>query len=77
MPKIIVTGAGSAQSNGVINCLLMDKSEELEIVGLGSDKYDLMLSPAHKKILMPHSTKDNYKEKLLKVLNEEKPDMIH
>lgn len=77
LAKIFVTGAGSAQSNGVINCLLTDKSEKLEIVGLGSDKYDLMLSPAHKKILMPHSTKDNYKEKLLKVLNEEKPDMIH
>lgn len=77
MTKIIVTGAGSAQSNGVINCLLMDKSENLEIIGLGSDKYDLMLSKAHKKILMPHSTKDNYQEKLLKVLNEENADMIH
>ena len=77
MVKIIVTGAGSAQSNGVINCLLMDKSEPIEIIGLGSDKYDLMLSHAHKKILMPHSTKDNYKEKLLSVLEKEKPDMIH
>ena len=57
MTKIIVTGAGSAQSNGVINCLLMDKSENLNIIGLGSDKYDLMLSKAHKKILVPHSTK--------------------
>lgn len=77
MTRIIVTGAGSAQSNGVINCLLMDRSEDLEIIGLGSDKYDLMLSKAHKKILMPHSTKANYQEKLLKVLNKEKPDMIH
>ena len=77
MVKIIVTGAGSAQSNGVINCLLMDKSEKVEILGLGSDKYDLMLSKAHKKILMPHSTKENYKEKLLQVLEKEKPDMIH
>ena len=77
MTKIIVTGAGSAQSNGVINCLLMDKSEDLEIIGLGSDRYDLMLAKAHKKYLMPHSTKPEYKEKLLNVLNKEKPDMIH
>lgn len=75
--KIFVTGAGSAQSNGVINCLRMDQSEPLEIIGLGSDPYDLMLSKAHKKYLMPHSTRPNYKEKLLKVLSLEKPDMIH
>lgn len=77
MTKIFVTGAGSAQSNGVINCLLMDNSEPLEIVGLGSDQYDLMLSKAHRKILMPHSTKTEYKETLLKILRNEKPDMIH
>lgn len=77
MTKVVVTGAGSAQSNGVINCLLMDKSERLDIVGLGSDKYDLMLSHAHRKYLMPHSTKPDYKEKLLTVLAHERPDMIH
>ena len=77
MAKIIVTGAGSAQSNGVINCFLADETEKNEIIGLGSDRYDLMLSKAHRKIFMPHSTKENYKEKLLKVLNNEKPDFIH
>lgn len=77
LAKIFVTGAGSAQSNGVINCLLADKDEDNFVVGLGSDMYDLMLCKAHKKILMPHSTKPDYKEKLLKVLRQEKPDMIH
>lgn len=76
MAKIIVTGAGSAQANGVINCLLMDKDEN-QIIGLGSDIYDLTLCKAHKKFLMPHSTSLNYKEKLLKILNSEKADMIH
>ena len=76
MAKIIVTGAGSAQSNGVINCLLMD-SEQHEIIGLGSDRYDLMLCKAHKKYLVPYSTNSNYKEVLLRVLRQEKPDMIH
>lgn len=76
MAKIIVTGAGSAQSNGVINCLRMDNSED-EIVGLGSDPYDLMLAKSHKKILVPHSTAPDYKRTLLSVLENEKPDMIH
>lgn len=76
MPKIMITGAGSAQSNGVINCLLMSHDKE-EIIGLGSDKAELMLSKAHKKYLMPHSTDPFYKERLLKVLSLEKPDMIH
>lgn len=76
MYKIIVAGAGSSQSNGVINCLLRD-SEENEIVGIGSDRYDLMMCNAHKKYLVPHSTKPEYKETLLKILEKEKPDMIH
>lgn len=76
MAKIMITGAGSAQSNGVINCLKMD-SEKNTIVGVGSDLYDLSLSKADKKILVPHSTAPNYKRVLLDVLAEEKPDMIH
>lgn len=75
MAKIVVTGAGSAQSNGVINCLLEDKNDE--IIGLGSDVYDLMLCNAHKKYLVPHSTSDEYKEKFLEILRNEKPHMIH
>ena len=76
MYKIVVMGAGSAQSNGVINCLRKDK-EENYIIGMGSDKYDLRLCKAHKKYLVPHSTKENYKEVLLEILKKEKPDMIH
>lgn len=76
MYKIIIAGAGSSQSNGVINCLLRD-TEENEIIGIGSDRHDLMLCNAHKKYLVPHSTKPEYKETLLKILEKEKPDMIH
>ncbi len=76
MPKIVITGAGSAQSNGVINCLLMDH-EPHNIIGLGSDRYELMLSRAHKKILMPHSSMPEYKDKLISILKTEHPDMIH
>ncbi len=75
MAKIAVAGAGSAQSNGVINCLLKDSNDI--IIGLGCDMYELSLCNAHKKYLVPHSTASDYKEKLLSILNEEKPDMLH
>ncbi len=75
MAKIVITGAGSAQSNGVINCLLKDPSDT--IIGLGSDMYELSLCKAHRKYLIPHSTSPDYKENLLRILNAEKPDMLH
>jgi len=74
--KIIITGAGSAQSNGVINSLLMTGDEE-EIIGLGSDPADLMMCRAHRKYLMPHSGSPEYEKTLLWVLETERPKMIH
>ena len=74
--KVFVTGAGSAQSNGVINSLLLAGDDE-EIIGLGSDPYELVMCKAHRKILMPHSRSPDYKQTFLNVLNNEKPDMIH
>lgn len=75
MSKIVVTGAGSAQSNGVINCLRKDDEEE--IIGIGSDLYDLALCNAHRKFRIPHSRSPEYKDTLLRFLREQKPDMIH
>lgn len=76
MYKILITGAGSAQTNGVVNCLLDDK-EECEIIGVGSDPYDLMFCRAHKRYLIPHSTKPDYKEAFLKILDIERPNIVH
>lgn len=77
MPKkIVLTGAGSAQGNGVINSLLLAGDGE-EIIGLGSEPTDLIMCKAHKKYLMPHSRDEKYKAALLQVLAAEKPDMIH
>ena len=74
--KIIITGAGSAQANGVINCLKMANDGE-EIIGLGSEPTDLIMCSADKKYLMPHSKNSEYKVALLNVLVKEKPSMIH
>jgi hypothetical protein len=76
MRKIVVTGAGSAQANGVINCLLMAGDGE-EIIGLGSDPTDLMMCRAHKRYWVPHSRHADYRRALLEVLATEKPDMLH
>jgi len=77
MPKkIVITGAGSAQSNATINCLLMANDGE-EIIGPGSDPSDLMLCKAHRRYLVPHSRLPEHKAALLRVLDIEKPDMIH
>jgi carbamoyl-phosphate synthase large subunit len=76
MAKIVITGAGSAQANGVINCLLMDNNGE-EIIGLGSDPTDLMMCRAHRRYLMPHSRDSGYEAALLRLLAIEQPDMIH
>ena len=76
MAKILVMGAGSAQSNGVVNCLL-DSGDHEEIIGAGSNPFDLSFCKVHKKYLIPHSLQQGYEEKLLQLLNLEKPDFIH
>lgn len=75
MKKIVVTGAGSAQSNGTINCLLMGGGPE-EVIGIGSDLHDLALCKAPRRYLVPHARKPEYKDCLLRFLRDERPDMI-
>lgn len=74
--KIIVTGAGSAMSNGVINSLLLAGDGE-DVIGLGADPAELFMCRAHRKYLVPYARDPEYKGKLLHILNTEKPDMIH
>jgi hypothetical protein len=74
--KIVITGAGSAQSNATINCLLMANDGE-ELIGPGADPVDLMFCRAHRRYLVPHAKQAGHKETLLKLLEIEKPDMIH
>lgn len=74
--KILIAGAGGAPSEGVINSLLRcDKGDE--IIGMGSDPTDLVLSSASKKYVVPYADAPEYKEKLLKLIDLEKPDLVH
>lgn len=74
--KILVGGAGGAPSEGVIRSLQLSEKHE-EIIGMGAVSTDLVMSQAVRKYLVPYANETNYKDKLMKVLNREKPSMLH
>ncbi|MHC1682483.1 MAG: hypothetical protein AB6733_05985 [Clostridiaceae bacterium] len=76
MSKIIIAGAGGAPSENVIKSLQEDKRNE-EIVGIGSEPYDLMMSGSVRKYHVPYAIDKSYKKTLIKILNNEKPNLIH
>ena len=76
MTKILIAGAGGAPSEGVINSLLKGKRKET-IIGMGSEPTDLVLSNAEKVFYIPYADTEEYKPSLLKLLSEEKPDLLH
>jgi carbamoyl-phosphate synthase large subunit len=75
MKKILIGGAGGAPSEGVIKSLLKNNAEE--IIGMGSEPTDLVLSAAQKKYLIPYADTKEYKPTLLKIFEKEKPDLVH
>ncbi|HMU46616.1 MAG TPA: ATP-grasp domain-containing protein [Chitinophagaceae bacterium] len=76
MSKILIAGAGGAPSEGVIRSLLQcDKNED--VIGMGSEPTDLILSAAKRKYYVPYANTSEYKEGLFKILDKEKPDLIH
>ena len=75
MKKILIAGAGGAPSEGVINSLL--RCNEEEIIGMGSEPTDLVLSAARRKYYVPYANSIQYKDALLSILEKEKPDLVH
>ena len=76
MKKILIAGAGGAPSEGVINSLLRSEKKE-QIIGMGSEPTDLVLSSAAEKYYVPYANTPEYKPALLKVLSQAKPDLVH
>lgn len=74
--KILIGGAGGAPSEGVIFSLLKSPEKE-EVVGMGSIPTDLIMSRAVRKYIVPFSYEKAYRESLLKILREERPDLVH
>ena len=76
MAKVLIAGAGGTPSENVIRSLQeCDKNEE--IIGMGSEIIDLVLSSAAKKYLIPYAVESSYKAKLISLLKFEKPDLVH
>lgn len=76
MKKIIIGGAGGAPSEGVINSLINSPENE-EIIGIGSEPTDLVMSNSTKKYVVPYANTNEYREVLIDLLKKEKPDLIH
>ena len=75
MKKILVAGAGGAPTEGVVFSLL--KNPNNYVIGMGSEPTDVILSKADKKYYVPYTNTNKYKDKLLEILNKEKPDLVH
>ena len=75
MKKILVAGAGGAPTEGVVFSLL--KNPNNYVIGMGSEPTDVILSKADKKYYAPYANTNEYKDKLLEILNKEKPDLVH
>jgi len=76
MTKILIAGAGGAPSEGVINSLLRSRKGEV-VIGMGSEPTDLVLSKASEKFSIPYANTPEYKPALLKLLESERPDLVH
>lgn len=75
MKKILIAGAGGAPSEGVINSLLICEKGD-EIIGMGSEPTDLVLSKAKRKYYVPYANRPEYKDSLLAILKKEKPNLV-
>jgi len=76
MARILIGGAGGAPSEGVIYSLMKPELGH-QIIGVGSDPSDLVLSKAHETHLVPQANHHEYKEKLLSIVSKVRPDMVH
>ena len=76
MKKILIAGCGGAPSEGVVNSLLSFDSR-YEVIGMGSEPSDLILSAAKRKYLVPYADNEKYEKELIKILKKEKPDLVH
>lgn len=75
MAKILIAGAGGAPSEGVIYSLL--KAGGDTVIGMGSEPTDLVLSAAERKLYIPYANAPEYRDRLIALLNAEKPDLVH
>ncbi len=72
----MIAGAGGAPTENVIRSFKEANTKE-EIIGIGSEPYDMVISAADKLYQVPYAVEIGYKERLLKIIDKEKPDFAH
>jgi len=76
MVRIYVGGAGGAPSNNFIGSLRLTGGD-YEIIGGCSSPTDLMLADVDRGYLVPTAASPGYAERLLSILETERPDFLH
>ena len=74
--KVLIGGAGGPASEGVIRSLL-EANSKFDVIGMGSDTSDLVLSSARNKYLVPNANENSYFTEVFKIVRQEKPDFLH
>ena len=73
--KILIAGAGGAPTEGVVYSLQLNPNNN--VIGMGSEPADLILSKVNRKYYIPYANTANYKDRLINILEKEKPDLVH
>lgn len=73
--KILLAGAGGAPTEGVVYSLQLNPNNN--VIGMGAEPADLILSRVNRKYYIPYANTANYKDRLLNILEKEKPDLVH
>ena len=74
MVKILIAGGRCAIGGRDYS---LQKNVNNLVIGMGSEPADLILSAAQRKYFVPYASEDNYKSEFLKILEEERPDLVH
>ncbi|MDO5572628.1 MAG: carboxylate--amine ligase [bacterium] len=72
MSKILLGGIGGTPTENVLRSI-----DDEEIIGVGSEPFDMMLSKAQKKYQVPYAGQHGYRKRMNEILDKEHPDFAH
>ncbi len=76
MKKILLAGAGGAPTENVVRSLKEAEKKEF-LIGIGSEPYDMVISDTDVRYQVPYALEKDYKKRLFKIIDKEKPDLAH
>lgn len=76
MEKVLIGGAGGAPTENVIRSWKAEPDCE-EIVGIGSEPFDMMISSADRLYQVPYASEPAYRKRLFEIIEKESPCFAH